>query len=220
MNFESELGRIAQQYRDEGYSVVPRPDPQHLAGFGDVAADILATRGNENVLVQVKQTRADVEADPNILRWAGAVNARPGWRYDLIVLEKGTVQRVAGTAHEPTDEQFRGMLDRTRTAKRTGLQEMALTSAWAALEAGMRRVRGEAELYGRTTPAELLRTLYANGFLSRREFERAREASTIRNQVVHGFVPSEIDPTLVDEILALAEKLNGAEQMLSSPVAG
>ena len=30
----------------------------------------------------------------------------------------------------------------------------------------MRRLRGNAELYGRTTPTELMRTLYGNGFLS------------------------------------------------------
>jgi hypothetical protein len=38
----------------------------------------------------------------------------------------------------------------------------------------MRRLRGDAELYARTTPPELMRALYRNGFLSREQFERLR----------------------------------------------
>ncbi|HEV3440636.1 MAG TPA: hypothetical protein VG122_24990 [Gemmata sp.] len=222
MNFEKELDRIAEEYRDEGYAVITHPNKDHLDGFpDDLGADILATRGNEKVLVQVKHTRADVEADTSVPDRAKTVNARPGWRYDLIVLEKETaVQRVAERAQEPTDEQFLGMLNHARMAKGTGLKEMALTYAWAALEAAMRRLRDEAELYGRTTPTELLRTLYGNGFLSRSEFDRARMAWSIRTQAVHGFVPPEIDPALIDDMLALAEKVKGREQMQASPAAG
>jgi hypothetical protein len=222
MDFSKELEQVAQQYRDEGYAVVyTHPGMDHLNGLARISADLLATRGAENVLIQVKKSRADVEADPGILKQAEMVNARPGWRYDLVVLEKETpVQRVTEKAQEPSHEQFQDMLTRARRAKELGFHEMALTYAWAALEAAMRQLRDDAELYGRTKPTELLRTLYGNGFLSRSEFDRAKVAWAIRTQAVHGFVPPNIDPLLIDDVLALAKKVMGSEAGLAGAAAG
>ncbi len=85
----------------------------------------------------------------------------------------------------------------------------------------MRRLRLDAELYGRTTPTELLRMLYSNGFLSRKEFESAREAWNIRTQSVHGFVPPEVDPALIEDTIALARKVMlASEQKQEVPAAG
>jgi hypothetical protein len=127
MNYEKELERIAEEYRDEGYAVITHPERDHLNGFpGDLGVDILVTRGNEKVLVQVKRTRADVEIDTSVPSRAAVVNARPGWRYDLVILEKETaVQRVEEKSQEPTDEQFLGMLNHARMAKGASLKEMA-----------------------------------------------------------------------------------------------
>jgi hypothetical protein len=162
-----------------------------------------------------------VETDPTLPRQVAAVNARPGWRFDLIVLGTETpLQRLTRTATEPTHEQLRGMLDRARSANAAGFREMALTYSWAALEAAMRRGRGDAELYGRTTPTELLNTLYANGLLSRTEFDRARQAWAIRNQVVHGFVAPEIDPSLIDDLLSLVAKVGYGGRAPASLAAG
>ena len=66
-------------------------------------------------------------------------------------------------------------------------------------------------LYGRTTPTELMRTLYSNGFLSREQFERLRESYKIRSQVVHGLVPPKVDPELVHYVTATARYLVSGE---------
>src|SRR5947207_15726571 len=90
MDFDKDLQRIADQYRKEGYAVITQPDKDHLPGFaGDFGVDIIATRGDESVLVQVKHDRAALEADPNVPVHAGITNAQPGWRYDLVVLNEG-----------------------------------------------------------------------------------------------------------------------------------
>ena len=218
MEFEREFERIAQQYRDEGYTVAVHPKGDLLPPFATgLELDMIATRGEEKVVVAIKPRRSSLAADTQVERIAELVNRAPGWRLDLVVLEPGSaVQRVADKAQEPTGEQFERMLDRARQARGAGLNEMALTYAWAALEAAMRRHRDDAELYGRTTPAELLRILYGKGFLSKQEFDRARQAWAIRTQSVHGFVPPEIDPSLVDDMLALAKKVMGSEELQAS----
>jgi hypothetical protein len=222
MDIEKELQRIAEQYRAEGYAVVTHPDNDHLDSLpADFGADILAVRGPETVVVQVKHSRADVEADAKIPLRAETINRRPGWRYDLIVLDKETpVQRIADKSQEPTNEQFLDMINRAERAKEAGLNEMALTHAWAALEAAMRRLRYDAKLYDRTSPSELVRTMYGNGFLSRPEFDLARTTWSIRTQVVHGFVPPEINASAIDGVLALAKKVMGAEDKRVTSMTG
>jgi uncharacterized protein YutE (UPF0331/DUF86 family) len=76
----------------------------------------------------------------------------------------------------------------------------------------MRRIRDGAEIYGRTTPTELMRTLYGNGFLSREQFDRLKESYKIRSQVVHGLVPPQVDPELVRYVTATARHLVHAEE--------
>ncbi|OWK36673.1 hypothetical protein [Fimbriiglobus ruber] len=222
MDFEKELEQVAQQYRDEGYTVFIHPSGDQFDGLpGDPSTDILATRGNEKVLVEVKRKRSDLAADPNVIRRAEQVNARPGWRFDLVILERETLtQRILEQSQEPTGEQFAEMLDRARRAKGAGLNEMALTYACAALEAAMRRLSEEDELYGQTTPVVLLRTLYANGFFSRGEFDLAKEAWAIRTQVVHGFIPPEIDPVLVEDLITLAKKVMSRAEATVGPAVG
>jgi hypothetical protein len=186
--------QIAKQYESEGYTVLvePRDDqvPPFVAGLG---LDMIAFRGEEKVVVEVRATRSDLARSPRVARLAEAVNSQPGWRFDLVVLE------------QESPLQLRGMFDRARKAMSVGLLDMAAVHAWAALEAVMRRMSGSERYFSRSR--DLLASLYSQGFLNRVEFERAREASTIRNQAVHGFVTSEIDPGLIEDTLALAQKL-------------
>jgi hypothetical protein len=76
----------------------------------------------------------------------------------------------------------------------------------------MRRLQSDAELYGRTTPTELMRTLYGKGFLSREQFERLRESYEIRSHVVHGLVPGQVDPDLVRYVTTTARYLVSGEE--------
>ena len=66
---------------------------------------------------------------------------------------------------------------------------------------------------------QLLLNFYGNGFLSRKEFDRARDALTIRTQTVHGFVPKEIDSSLIEDLLNLARKVKGSEEVETNSVA-
>jgi hypothetical protein len=222
MDFDKELRRIAKQYENEGYTVVMYPKGDQVPPFAaQLRLDMIAMRGDESVVVEVKPRRSDLADDPQLARIAERVNNQPGWRFDLVTLEPETpVQRVAEKAEEPSAEQFQGLLERARTAQSVGLRDMAIVYAWAALEAAMRRLQDDAELYGKMTANELLRTLYSNGFISRPEFERARDAWAIRTQAVHGFVTPEVDPVLIEDVIALAKKVMGSEEMQAAPAVG
>ena len=70
--------RVAQRYRDEGYQVIVRPFgeqiPPFLAGF---QPDLIAIRGNEGVIVEIKINRMDLSSDHQISRLAEIVKLVP-----------------------------------------------------------------------------------------------------------------------------------------------
>lgn len=154
------LERIAKQYRDEGYDVIihPRGDqmPPFAAGF---ELDLIATRGNEGVVAEIRTNRFDLARDPQITRLAQIVNAQPRWRLDVVVLEAETpIERAAQEGSEPSDEELAQILKAAEELADQGYSPYACVVAWGGLEAAMRRVRNGAELYGRTTPTEFMRT--------------------------------------------------------------
>ncbi len=62
---------------------------------------------------------------------------------------------------------------------------------------GSRRA-SDIELYlPKSTPGELLRTLYGNGVLSREDFNLLNRSFRLRSEIVHGLVPPTIDPDLI-----------------------
>src|SRR5436190_11092322 len=89
MNFETELAQIGNQYRGEGYEVTLRPRGDQLPSFAQGwTPELLAVKNGERVLVQVKETAEDLRKDPTSPRMAEVVRENPGWRFDLIVLNK------------------------------------------------------------------------------------------------------------------------------------
>jgi hypothetical protein len=222
MNFEKELLQVAETYRAEGYRVTVHPQPAQLPLFAaDLGADILASRDGQNVLVLVKERRTDLAAIPDLPRRADSLNSQPGWRLDVVVLgSESPIERAVHNAAEPTAEQINQLLDRAEKSVEAGLLDMACVYAWAALEAAMRQISSAAGLYGRAAPNELLAALYSNGFLSREEFDRLREAFRIRTQLVHGFVPQAIDPALIADVIVSARKLVNGRELAEVSAAG
>jgi hypothetical protein len=173
---------------------------------------LIAIRDNESVIVEIKVNRMDLSGDHQISHLAEIVNSRPGWRLDLVVLEPETaVEKAAQEAAEPSDDQLAQILQTADELSEKGYWPYACVVAWGGLEAAMRRLRSDTDLYGRTAPAELMRALYGNGVISREQFERLRDSYKIRSQVVHGLVPGPADPDLVRYVTTTARYLVGRE---------
>ncbi len=215
---QESLEKVAQEYRNEGYDVIVAPCgdqvPSFVAGF---QPDFIATRGGEGVVVVIKTNRIALSRDPQITRLAEIVEAQPGWRLDVIVLEPVTaIQRAAQDAAEPSDEQLARILKAADELADQGYSPYACVVAWGGLEAAMRRIGDEAQWYGQTAPNEHIRALYGNGFISREQFNKLKEAEKVRSQVVHGLIPPEVDPALVRDVTATARYLL-ANQEVATP---
>jgi hypothetical protein len=210
MDYEKELERTAKQYRDEGYLVITHPDRDHLPGFAaDFGVDLLATRGDERVLVQVKQDRAALEADPSVPARAEITNAQPGWQYDLVLLNPDNpVRRTIRDAEEPSIEQIEQMLHEAEMVLRANALRAAFVLAWSGLEASMRRLAQRAGLNGKvgTQPLLLVRELYSSGYISQEDFHRLERTRKLRTEIVHGLVPAIIDGGVVQYVINFARQ--------------
>ena len=210
MDFEHAVAQVAEQYRREGYQVIPRPGPDQVPPFvqgHDV--NLLAFRDGEKVLVQVKVNREDLQKDRQLVPMAEAVNSQPGWRLDLVVLNADApAYRVSPGASEPPREDIRRNLDQAEHLAKTDGLPVAVVMSWAALEAAMRYAARRAGIEpGNGAPSFLLGALYSKGPLHREEFDRLNEAMKVRNALAHGMTVPDIDATLPHYIVSVARRL-------------
>jgi REase_AHJR-like len=71
--------KVAQRYRDEWYDVIVRPLPDQVPPFVEnFQVDLIATRGNEGVVVEIKTNRIDLSSDRQLTQLAEIVNVQPG----------------------------------------------------------------------------------------------------------------------------------------------
>jgi hypothetical protein len=218
MEYENDLARVAEQYRFEGYEVTLRPQSVQLPAFAaGFHPDMLAVKDGVKVLVQVKKDQDELRKDPDTARLAEVMNAQPGWRFDLVVLNKDTEpERVVLEAHEPSEEVLTHHLDAVERTARAGDTVAAFIRAWASLEAAMRRAARNAGLdIARLSPQYLLGTLYSNGLLERSEYDELSNYLQLRNTVVHGLEVPRMDAAVPLSIASAARKLlawDGTEQ--------
>jgi REase_AHJR-like len=75
---------LRDQYRQQGFTVLPEPTPDDVpADLAEFHLDMLARRGEEHVAILIRR-RTDI-SDNNIAL-AQALENRPGWLLDLVVL--------------------------------------------------------------------------------------------------------------------------------------
>jgi hypothetical protein len=221
MNIEQRLTNLADRYRTLGYQVVVRPRPEDLPPFAkDFKVEILATRDDGSVVAVAKGSPSELEADPQVPRYAEVTNQQPGWRFDLFVLGPDSQPALGKReAKEPQEEEIRSDLDAVQHLLRVGFLEQSLVAAWAALEAAIRRrLRAEEEEAGwGTSPRTMLNELYSSGALSTRVLRDLEGLYQLRSTIVHGFSAPVVEPSSVLFLGDTARRLLTESQPAKQP---
>jgi hypothetical protein len=221
MNIEQRLDYVAERYKAQGYQVVIRPDPAALPPFAkDFKVEILATREDDSILASVKGSPSELEGDLNVPRYAEVTNQQHGWRFDVFVLGP-EIHSAAGNreAKEPRDEEIHKHMDAVQHMLRADFAEQALVTAWAALEAAMRRrlrVEGEEAGWG-TSPRTMLNELYSSGVLSTSVLRNLEGLFQLRSAIVHGFSAPVVEPSAVQFLVDTVHRLLTESQPAKQP---
>ena len=210
MDITQEIARYADKYRADGFTVQVLDETGRVPDLPGVeGADLVATRNGERVVVQVKQSLAELRRDDQSGRIADAVQGKPGWRYDLIVLgQPARSEDVVTEASEPPANDILQSIARAEQLTRAGDTAVACLAVWAALEAAMRFAARRAGLEVQSNEAAyLVRRLYSHGLLDATDFDGLNAALRIRNTIAHGLAIPSIDPHVLSFVANLARKL-------------
>ncbi len=185
--------RVADLLANEGFKVFINPTegaiPFDLAGY---RPDILATREDERLIVEVKRSEKGTSVDQYV-EVARLVREHPGWRFLLIpsdtVEEDGTIEGKGVPDWSALVEQSRvagGLISNQ-------LYAASFLAAWAGVEGTLRRIAQDQAI-----PIEvfsvrpLIKHLYSFGILSIIQFQELEALEPVRNEVAHGFVVPDI----------------------------
>ena len=208
MDFEQQLKQVADSYRAQGYQVIIRPGPDDLPPFAkDFHVEILAKRGDGNVLTSAKASPSEFQADPDLPRYAEVLEKQPGWRYDLLVLgpdPRPTLE--TRDAKDSSEEEIVRLLDVAERILKAGFTAPAFIAAWAALESAMRHILRSRSLDAgkEFSPRSMLNELLSSGIVDYGDSKDLEYLFQLRNMIVHGYsvpAPKPEDVQFLSEIV-------------------
>ncbi len=167
--------RTVERLRAAGWDVVVGPGSDDLpTALSDFQPDLVAHRGNEHAIVEIKSRRVPPNLD--LVTLAERVAGLPGWRLELVyvpeelaIAEPAQLLRWALTALELTGSS----------------PEAALLLSWSALEGLLHQLALQRGV-DTDLPGSLLAALASLGVLDDDEHDQLRRAMTVRNALAHG----------------------------------
>ncbi|KVL40981.1 hypothetical protein [Burkholderia sp. MSMB1835] len=197
---------VAKRYEDQGYTVTFEPSqsdiPFPLQGY---RPDILATKGSERLLVEVK--RAGTRFDTSRYVSIGEEAARHGWKFMLVTVTPEQLNPpTEAPAALPEVEAIRERLqeiDHVHNAIRN--PALVLPALWVAYVSALKSVCLKENIrLGEVTDLSLINKAYSEGVLSIDEYESARTLLKLRNEAVHSVtsVMSDAQYALLREMLS------------------
>lgn len=205
----SQLERIARQYRDEGYQVSVFPGELDLPPFlRDLGIDLLARRGEELVVVQVKASSQPRRAE-GLKRISELTEKHPELRLDIVGLP-ATGEPATSTS---IDGQYLcDLLDEATAVLTAGHPHAALLLTWSTIEGGIRLLANKEKVSVPTQhPALMLKTVFSRGLLSKHQYDLLENGLRQRNALVHGMRVENLDQSLVRSLAQVARTLLGCK---------
>ena len=200
---------IANRYEELGYAVTIDP-PRSAIPFslGKYRPDILATKAEENLLIEVKG--AGARPDPQVyLSLAQEVEQHRGWRFLLVTVPDAELQDSSPSiSRDLSADAIRArLLQLDQLLENPETAELVLPYLWTAYIAAL---EGLASLdgieLGDCTDLSLVNKLYSGGITSIDEYERGRHFLRLRNRAVHS-LETVATPTECKELRLMVERV-------------
>ncbi|WP_353932981.1 hypothetical protein WJM97_10520 [Okeanomitos corallinicola TIOX110] len=213
---------VAQEYRQKGYEVILSPNheqlPTFLQNYG-YSPDMIALRGEQGVIVEVKSRRSFRLSANNIQTLAQLVEQAPNWGFDLV---------ITNPDDELYTDQIEGSLQideiksRLQIAKQliNNHPESAILFIWSLAEATL-RILAESEgliLQKPESPPYLLKLLVTEGVISQTDYQLLINNLQLRNAIAHGFKTNSLSLNSVIEVIEVIEKLLDSLNCVSSTI--
>ena len=193
---------LAKEYQSKGYEVIVGPTSEQLPDFlSGYHPDLLVKKGNEAFVVEVK-TRTSLTKNPQVRDLARLLQARPGWKFDLVLVsEEERIDAPEDVIPLEREEIFRRLQESERLLD-AGAVEAAILTAWATSEAAVRLlVTAEGIVLDRPIPVGVLKQAVMNGVISRDDYNFLERAMKYRNALAHGYKVPNLDSMLAKDLI-------------------
>lgn len=197
---------IAQEYRAKGYEVSREVA---LDFFPDFRADIVAKKGDEITVVEVK-TRTSLWQNPAIDELEKTLHSKPGWTFRLNLVDEREKLHSPEGARPYTSADVHRKIEEAENLLKSGFAETSLIVAWAAAEAVIRMLiaRYGIEIKRVTNSAYIIGLAVSEGVISREDYDCLTDAMKRRNAVAHGFNADGIDNEFTANLLKAIRRLS------------
>lgn len=187
--------QTVERLRSEGWDVVAEPGPDQLPeSLAEFRPDLLAHRGQEHALVEIRSRRLPPNLD--MVTLAERVAELPGWRLDLVYVPDMPIA--------DQDELMRWT--ETAAGLAQSAPEAALLLGWAAAEGILHRL-AQPKGVDTDAPGRLLATLASLGIVGHDQHDVLRRALEARNALAHGHRVEPVTRELVQDLVAQARAL-------------
>lgn len=209
---------LASRYRKEGYDVVVEPGPDELPpALRAFRPDLLARRGSEGVIAEIKRRPASRDRWAEVERMAEAARSLPGWRFELMLIDDPAEGPQAAGRDWSADEIRRALADAEELIDRDQAAP-ALLLLFAALGPQLRAVAAAEKVFvpGHGVSA-LISNLTTEGVLSRKDYVTLIDGLRVRNAIAHGLTPESMpDRAALRRLLTVARRLGRAAKEVPS----
>lgn len=177
---------VVNDLKEKGYSVITEPDPSIIPfDLHQYRPDILATRGNENLIIEIK-ARGSHRSIERYKEIAEIVSGHENWRFMLSTIDE-TDPTERSPIEDPADPRsLSRMLNKLENLLSGENYDLALPYLWSVYISAMRIVGERAGVpVDVTSDRSVLNHMYSLGEISSDEYESARKFLEIRNKAVH-----------------------------------
>jgi hypothetical protein len=204
------ITEIADEYRQRGYSVTIEPSLDEVPPFiAPYRPDLIAKGPNETVVIEVK---AGTRTAADLASVAAAINSRPGWRFELVLVDIAT---QPATSELLPVEQLEKTLSEVQRLLGSDLQNAAFVLLWSTTEGALRHAARRNNIEPDRDPRRLIRQLTSHGLMTQTELQMLEQCLSVRNHVAHGFEAASLDAALVRRLLSFTRRLLEAGETIS-----
>jgi hypothetical protein len=205
------LAELVRTYQQRGYQVYREPDEvaSHIPfDLGGYRPDLLVEKGDEHILIEVRSEQSPLSID-RFQELTLKVRQHTGWRFMVATSSRQHPAQLLGAIDELLSwKAAQEELANAELLLYHKLPAAAVLVAWSVLEALLRRHAEKVALpIDRQSSTTLLKYLYSQGEISMSQYDQALELYALRNQLAHGYKPTQPVEPAVRRLLALVYEL-------------
>jgi len=179
---------IGKRYEEKGYAVTFGPGgPSIPFDLGGYIPDILAIKGDEKLLIEVKSRTSGLSAD-KYRQVDEEVQKHPGWRFLIVTVSDPEFVEPGSGSPKPSVsvEKIKQQLAKIdKIAVEDDLATLVVPQLWTVYVNALRMLSDQSESDFNWSDLSFLNQSYSTGLISYEEYEAAKRLMVLRNSAAH-----------------------------------